>query len=1013
MLSPVPKAQTPSLKAAPLPLGALGLLAGAGGGLGGALVDFARALGEPDLARLLPEGAWRLLLLLAPLYAAIFAAVGLAIGLGARAILRWTPLGELSRDAGDAGEAGSDVRVRWPALLLGVICAAALLGALVYPLTLGALQRFHHRVLIALLVGAGAAGLLVPAAVLALLAAGAGKGPGAGGVPVRLRGPLSLYASGWMLGALVFAGGIAAALLALQGRPRMTPALRALNLALWTPAMAIGALALGHLIGRWLAGRRGRAGLSAGPLASGWAVLLLPAATLAVPVLLGAALYRETLRVLDLRPFTALLFVAAAAALCFARLVRARQALGGLRAAALVLLPLALWGVALLCGRHDRARKAALAEVPLAAHIIQGAAAVLDLDRDGAAARLSIGGTDCDDLDPDLSPSAFDWPDNGIDENCNGHDATLAGQGAPVPFPPLPSGLPAHPSVVLITIDALRADHMSAYGYPRRTTPNLDALASGPDGVRFARAWAHAPSTRYSVPAILTGRYPSTIAWGPPHIHWPPEVLPENHLISEMLRARGYRTTALLSYHYFEPTWGLARGFDDYDTHLEALHSLGGDPAATSGSSARELADLALTKLATLTTGTQPFFLWVHFYDPHFRYQPHPPPPGEPPFGDGETDLYDGEIRYTDEHIGRVLTALRTSPAWPSTIVLVTSDHGEGLGEHGIPPDKRHGYHLYANQTQVPLLLRVPGLDAAVPPGTAAAAPAASPGGPGRVVTQPVGHVDLVPTLLHLAGGHAADEPQLPGRPLLPLVTGQPDPGAPGGERVVFQEVMYEGPTVRKAMVTPRFHLIENLVPDGTTELYDLVADPGETRDLQGAGATRGDEKALRERLAAWIDDSAVPRDFARRVAGNLSATPLPAPIPLGARIGDFLEVVGAELRTPAVARGETAEVAVVLRALRRVPPGYRLFAHLRPEAGGFTNADHDLLEGLLPPQRLRPGMYVRDVTRFAVPRTLPPGPARVVIGLFRRDGRAPVSGPPAVADTADRSVRVTTLTLR
>ena len=511
------------------------------------------------------------------------------------------------------------------------------------------------------------------------------------------------------------------------------------------------------------------------------------------------------------------------------------------RAVALLALPLLLWGLALSLGSQARVRKAALGQVPLAAQLIHGAARVWDLDHDGVAARWVIGGSDCDDFDPEIHPGAFDWPDNGIDENCNDHDAHATGAPVEVPRPTLPAALPARPNVVLITVDALRADHTSLHGYARPTTPQLARLLDDPDAVLLENAFAHAPSTRYSVPAILTGRYPSTIAWGSPLAHWPPEVLPENRLISELLKQQGYTTTALLSYHYFEPTWGLARGFSDYDTHLQTLHSLGGDPAATSGSSARELADLALAKLPGLVASGQPFFLWMHFYDPHFRYEVHPPPPGEPAFGPSETDLYDGEIRYTDEHLGRVLAFLEKSPAWDHTAVIVTSDHGEGLGEHGLPPDRRHGYHLYANQTKVPLIVRLPLQPV---PGVTATVPA------GRVEREPVGHVDLVPTMGHIAGVALSGQPQLTGRSLVPLCTA--GGGAPAGESaVVFQEVMYEGPTVRKALVTSSWHLIANVIPDGTSELYNLEADPLEEHDLQGLHPQL--ERDLAARLAAAV----------------------------------------------------------------------------------------------------------------------------------------------------------------
>lgn len=977
----------------------LPLLSGLGGGAVAATLDVLRA--REELQRYLPDGNLRLWLLVAALYGAVFAAsLVLLWGLG-QALLRGTVLGlyvpPTSADEESAYEPG-----RLQVLVAALLCAGGL-GLLLYQPTHWVLRRFHHPGLMAALVGALGLGLGLVAGLFFIGLVSLPLTKGKREQPTRRRGPLALQLTGWTVGLGLVGAGIAVLMQALQHNPRMTVQLRALNLALWSPAVALGAMLLGHLLGTGL-GRLAQRGTRqpeaktkpARFIDSGWAAVVLPLGLALLATGFGVMRFWQTVKVLDLRPFVTVV-VGAVAALTMLRLLQARRPrpslLRGRWAGLMALIPVLLWALMLVLGRQDRLRKAALQQVPLAAQLLQGAALVFDFDRDGVATRWVVGGSDCNDLDAEIHPGAQDWPDNGIDENCNGHDAHVATLTAVTPTA-LPLG-PQRPNVLLITVDALRADHMSVYGYARRTTPQLGRLLQDPGAVLFQSAWAHAPSTRYSVPAILTGKYPSTIAWGSPASHWPPEVLPENRLLSELLQERGYQTLAMLSYHYFEPTWGLARGFADYDTHLQTLHSMGGDPAATSGSSARELADLAEQKLTPLLSGSRPFFLWVHFYDPHFRYERHPVPAGEADFGSTESDLYDGEIRYTDEHIGRVLELVRNSPAWSNTVVVLTADHGEGLGEHGIPPDRRHGYHLYANQTKVPLLVRVP----TTMPGQAV--------GP-RVVTEPVGHVDILPTIMQLCGGSAGLPAGLPGQSLVPQW--QPPSATAQPERVVFQEVMYEGPTVRKAMVTKRWHLIENVIPDATAELYDLQADPDERHDVQGTVSAEPD---LRARLAAWIDDSAVPGDFARRVAGNVSMTALPFKTALGARVGEWLEIVGAEVKTPEVARGQAAEVSLVLRGLKQPPPGMRLFAHLRSDAGGFLNADHDLLQGLMPLQRLRPGMFVRDELRIQIPASFALGKATLLVGLFRKDGRIPVSGPDAVLLKDDQAVRAAVINVR
>ena len=166
-------------------------------------------------------------------------------------------------------------------------------------------------------------------------------------------------------------------------------------------------------------------------------------------------------------------------------------------------------------------RKAAASFTGATGPLVSALQKATDLDRDGYSSIL--GGGDCDDFDRDVHPGAFDWPDDGIDQDCNGHEATLA--ATPIaPFAAVPASLPPDLNVVLITIDALRADHVGAYGYARPTTPRLDQLAR--ESALFVDAWSHAPSTRYSIPAILTGRYPSTIAQDA-RLHWPPQYCPK------------------------------------------------------------------------------------------------------------------------------------------------------------------------------------------------------------------------------------------------------------------------------------------------------------------------------------------------------------------------------------------------------------------------------------------------------------------------------------------------------
>ncbi len=994
--SPSPASLTtrPSLGVAALG----GLWAGLIGGLAAAAFDVLRA---QDLARFLgkTEAATMLWLFLGCLYGALSMPLGLGLGV----------LLQLLAGRGPEADGGtSRVLPAWPWRVLSALASLLLSGVLLRPTTLVALQRFHHRGLLGLLLVAyGALACAGPLVASALLLRGLAT-PVAPDAPSRPALPRLAWGAAGGLALALFLPLASQAVARVQQAPRLSLDQRATAVAVTLPLVAgLASLVAGLLSAgaAWLQSRPQRA--SAPTQRPGFSALFMLALLLLAGSLFGLLWpQREALRIVDLRPiFTLLLalLISLTALLLGALAIRGGWLVrwlhpGRARLAFTLALSPVLWLAAVQLGQREALRKAALSLAPVAERILLLQALLLDLDGDGVAGRLSIGGSDCDDWDSSRHPGAFDWPDNGIDENCNQHDATTHPLNTSGDFR-LPEALPSQPNIVLLTIDALRADHVSVYGYGRPTTPALAELAADGDSVVFDSAWAHAPSTRYSVPAILSGRYPSTIAWGSPQVHWPPQVLPQTRLVSEMLSERGYHTTALLSYHYFEPAWGLSRGFADYDTHLMVLHSMGGDPAATSGSSARELTDLALAKLPAMQAGGRPFFLWVHYYDPHFRYEPHPLSPGETPFGDAEPDQYDEEIRYTDRHIGRLLDALRQSPSWGKTTVMVTADHGEGFGEHGIPADRRHGYHLYGNQTRVPLIVRQAGLRAAFP-----TAP--------RHVGSPVGHVDVVPTILHsvLRSPPNASEKQLLGQSLLPLLASPTPAQSADGERVVFQEVMYEGPTVRKALVTPRWHLIQNLIPDGTVELYDLQNDAQETQDRAAESGLKSTRRELLARLSAWLDDSAVPADFTARVEKFVTDQAPSLAQPLSARIGDCLEVVGSQLSASSLRRGASVQSTLVFRVRCRIPAGYRLFLHLRSPGGPFVNADHDFLDGIVPAQHLPVGRFVRDEATIAIPMWFPPGPAQLQVGLFQRNERLPVHGPAQQTLVRDRAVVAATL---
>ena len=638
------------------------------------------------------------------------------------------------------------------------------------------------------------------------------------------------------------------------------------------------------------------------------------------------------------------------------------------RAALLAGLPLLALVTVFVVGESEAARKSASAHAAFTGALVAIGQRSFDFDHDGYS--RFFGGGDCDDRDPERNPGAQDWPDDGIDQDCDGKDASSESLRSP-PFHPVPASVPADLKFLFVTIDTLRADHLGCYGYARPTTPALDRLAS--ESVLFENGWAHAPSTRYSMPAIATSRWPSAIKWD--ESIWWPRIDPSVRTIGEALHDLGYTTAAFYAYLYFNRAdrRGFERGIDFYDDRRAALHVNVNGPMESVGSSAREMADDGIAFLRE--HGQEKFFLWMHFYDPHLNYERHPE---APEFGSRQADLYDGEIWFTDHHFGRVLDQLKALGLWDKTAIVGIGDHGESLGEHGI---NAHGYHLYAPHTKVPFIVRVPGLL------------------PRRSGT-PVGHVDLAPTLVNLARG--PHQPGFLGRSMVDLLAGSVEGTAP---QPVFQEVSYEGNVKRRAWVTATHHLIWNWTPDNTTECYNLAHDPAESRDLWGTPAGEPECSRLKADLRARVALLSLPVGYGEQIAASVSAPGAPAPVPshpLDGRVGDVLRVTGYDLSTPEVARGGGVDLTVHFESRAPVPRGWRPFFHLDGPGGSFRNLDHVPVDGAYPIERWRPGQHIRDRQHIGFSPQAPPGLYTVFVGLFKGSGRLPVT-PPAANDGKDR----------
>jgi choline-sulfatase len=399
---------------------------------------------------------------------------------------------------------------------------------------------------------------------------------------------------------------------------------------------------------------------------------------------------------------------------------------------------------------------------------------------------------------------------------------TLAVGCQRAPKPSASSEAP-RPNVVLVTIDTLRADRVGCYGHAAAATPVLDGLAAR--GVRFATAVAHVPLTGPSHASLFTGRTPLGHGFRDNGGYTLPAGLPT---VAEDFRKGGYETAAFVSAFPLHRRFGFDRGFEIYDDHLPK----GNDPRRPQYIErfADATTDVVLRWLETREAGpgaaARPFFLWVHYYDPHAPYEP----PGD--LGERfKAAPYDGEVAFADQQLGRLLRSLDERGETPRTLLLVTSDHGEGLGEHG---EGTHGLFLYDATLRVPWIMAGPGLPA------------------GRVSQTVARGIDLLPTLLDYAG--LPSRADLEGRSLRPAADGQEMEDAPAYAESLYPERQF-GWAPLFAWRTAGFKYIEAPRP----ELYDLRADPGETKSILAEDQARAEELRQPLRAALATEPSRTP----------------------------------------------------------------------------------------------------------------------------------------------------------
>ena len=571
-----------------------------------------------------------------------------------------------------------------------------------------------------------------------------------------------------------------------------------------------------------------------------------------------------------------------------------------------------------------------------------------DLDRDGFGSLL--GENDCAPFDSSIHPGAIDIPDDGIDQNCDGHDFTLKALAAPSgPTLPVPPQFKKPWNVLFITIDTLRYDHTTFGGYAdgpkhRDTTPRLAELVKRSTSFTFCNA--PSAGTMASIPAILTSKYFHSGIALDEHVQpgMPPRLKPENTTLPEIMKRGGYTTGVIASHEYWND-WGMEQGVDDYD------NSIGKTPDPY-----RVAADKSTDHALAWITRQQgkKWFLWVHYIDPHGRYVAHP---DVADWGDSEPDKYDEEIKWTDQELGRLLDELKRLPSYQNTIVVITSDHGDSMAEHNVPLGT-HGTALYRELQHVPMIFYIPDNQP-------------------RLIGGATTNLDIVPTLAELVGIDVHDL-SFEGRSEVPAIFY----GKEDHDRIVFAETNIPQP--QRAAISESYKLIYYL-ESNIYELYDLKKDPWEHDNLAPKHPPAFD--LMKQALDAWLERVVYSRDATfnqanERVRDVLVPKSDPQVKTDGQLLDDGkLEIAGFSLADGTrLVPGEHVEVHVFFDVKERTQIAYKFLLSAWPVTretykptdpappNVVRSALRPTAEGFFPSDRWRVGEHIRDKFTLQLP---------------------------------------------